>query len=154
MCAVRLTLTYRDWLQKIEKPLASLLADLVIPPTLATLILDTDVGEPWIVAIGDFERRLETAQSRARVKAARDVTEVAEGLRIVVSIPWALACQCLRCYLEDTDRLVSGCDQTSRLLSWDVSANPCQRHRKYAGHTDVHSAQISASLRFPSSARI
>ena len=64
--------------------MASLLSDISIPPALATLILDTDVGEPWIEAIGDFERRLDMAKGRMRVKAARDVAEVAEGLRIVV----------------------------------------------------------------------
>ena len=43
-----------------------------------------DVGEPWISAIGDFEQRLDTLYARSRVKAARDLGEVAEGLRIVV----------------------------------------------------------------------
>lgn len=33
----------------------------------------------------DFERRLNTSKARTRVKAARDLGEVAEGLRIVVS---------------------------------------------------------------------
>jgi hypothetical protein len=72
-------------LQKIERPLASLLTDICIPPTMATLILDTDVGEPWLTVIPEFERILDTGSARARVKAARDVAEVAEGLRIVVS---------------------------------------------------------------------
>jgi vacuolar protein sorting-associated protein 52 len=71
--------------QKIERPLASLLADICVPPSLAALILDTDVGEPWVTAIPEFDRILETSAARARVKAARDVAEVAEGLRIVVS---------------------------------------------------------------------
>jgi vacuolar protein sorting-associated protein 52 len=61
------------------------LADICIPPTLATLILDTEVGEPWLTAIPEFEKNLDTVAARARVKAARDVAEVAEGLRIVVS---------------------------------------------------------------------
>lgn len=56
----------------------------MIPPPLATLILDTNVGEPWIEAITEFERRLVSLKLRARVKAARDMTDVAEGLRIVV----------------------------------------------------------------------
>lgn len=73
-----------SWLQRIEKPLSSLLSDLVIPPSLATTILDTDVGEPWIAAITDFERRLDVLNARSRVKAARDLGDVAEGLRIVV----------------------------------------------------------------------
>lgn len=72
-------------LQRIEKPLANLVVDLCIPPALATLILDTRVGEDWIPAIVEFERRLDTLKLRVRVKAARDLSEVAEGLRIVVS---------------------------------------------------------------------
>ncbi|KIM90943.1 hypothetical protein PILCRDRAFT_811444 [Piloderma croceum F 1598] len=71
--------------RRIEKPLSSLLSDVTIPPALATLILDTDVSEPWISAIGDFEQRLDTLRVRSRVKAARDLGEVAEGLRIVTA---------------------------------------------------------------------
>ncbi|PCH41154.1 Vps52-domain-containing protein [Wolfiporia cocos MD-104 SS10] len=71
--------------RKIEKPLSNLLVDLCIPPHLATLILDTPVGEPWIAAIEEFEERLDALQVRVRVKAARDLAEVAEGLRIVAA---------------------------------------------------------------------
>ncbi|KAI0092077.1 Vps52-domain-containing protein [Irpex rosettiformis] len=71
--------------RKIEKPLSNLLVDLTIPPPLATVILDTPVGDPWIEAIGEFERRLEALKLRSRVKAARDLHEVAEGLRIVAA---------------------------------------------------------------------
>ncbi|KAJ3551339.1 hypothetical protein NM688_g4759 [Phlebia brevispora] len=69
--------------RKIERPLSNLLIDLTIPPPSAAIILDTNVGEPWIETIEDFERRLEALRLRGRVKAARDVSEVAEGLRIV-----------------------------------------------------------------------
>ncbi|KAJ7781086.1 vacuolar sorting protein [Mycena metata] len=71
--------------RKIEKPLASLITDITIPPYLATLILDSDVSEPWLMAIDEFERRLDTAKGRSRVKAARDLGEVSEGLRIVAA---------------------------------------------------------------------
>ncbi|TFK92227.1 Vps52-domain-containing protein [Polyporus arcularius HHB13444] len=71
--------------RKIEKPLSNLLVDLCIPPALATLILDTRVDENWIPAIMEFERRLDTLKLRVRVKAARDLSEVAEGLRIVAA---------------------------------------------------------------------
>jgi hypothetical protein len=70
--------------QKIEKPLSNLITDITIPPYLATLILDSDVGEAWILSIEEFERQLDTAKGRSRVKAARDLGEVSEGLRIVV----------------------------------------------------------------------
>jgi hypothetical protein len=73
-----------SYYQRIEKPLSNLLTDITVPPVLTTLILDSDVGEPWITGIPDFERRLETTKARSRVKAARDLGEVTEGLRIVV----------------------------------------------------------------------
>lgn len=82
-------------MQRIEKPLCSLISEVTIPPALASLILDTDVGEPWIQAVEDFERRLDTLNARLRVKAARDLAEVAEGLRIVVRTrnisPWLIS---------------------------------------------------------------
>ncbi|KAI9001446.1 Vps52-domain-containing protein [Trametes punicea] len=71
--------------RRIEKPLSNLLVDLCIPPALATLILDTPVDESWIPAITEFERKLDTLKLRLRVKAARDMSEVAEGLRIVAA---------------------------------------------------------------------
>lgn len=71
--------------RRIEKPLSSLLSDLAIPPSLAITILDTDVGEPWIATITDFERRSDLLKVRSRVKAARDLGDVAEGLRIVAA---------------------------------------------------------------------
>jgi vacuolar protein sorting-associated protein 52 len=66
--------------------LENLISDLTLPPNLITTILDTDVGEPWIPVITDFERRLEGLKVRGRVRAARDLGEVAEGLRIVVRL--------------------------------------------------------------------
>ncbi|KAF6762609.1 Sac2 family-domain-containing protein [Ephemerocybe angulata] len=71
--------------RRIERPLSSLLSDITISPSLAAIILDTNVGEPWIEAIDQFEQRLITSRSRTRVKAARDLGEVAEGLRIVAA---------------------------------------------------------------------
>ncbi|KAG7096788.1 hypothetical protein E1B28_004198 [Marasmius oreades] len=71
--------------RKIEKPLSNLITDIIIPPMLATTILDSDVSELWISTIEEFERHLEMIRGRARVKAARDLGEVAEGLRIVAS---------------------------------------------------------------------
>ncbi|KAH8118383.1 Vps52-domain-containing protein [Phellopilus nigrolimitatus] len=71
--------------KKIEKPLSSLLSDLSIAPSLATTILDSDVDETWLTVVPDFERRLTTLNARKRVKAARDLSEVTEGLRIVAA---------------------------------------------------------------------
>ena len=84
----RLLLVSHSSLQKVEKPLSSLISDITISPPLAAIILDTNVGDPWINAIVDFEGRLVASKARTRVKAARDLAEVIEGLRIVVSISW------------------------------------------------------------------
>ncbi|CCA73324.1 related to SAC2 protein [Serendipita indica DSM 11827] len=70
--------------KKIEKPLGSLIADLTIPPELATLLLDTNVGEPWIEAVAQFEEKLDAIKSRGRVKASKDLGEVAQALGIVI----------------------------------------------------------------------
>ena len=71
-------------LQKIERPLSNLISEIAIPPPLAETILDTDVGEPWLVAVPEFEQKLDSLNARARVKAVRALSEVAEGLRIIV----------------------------------------------------------------------
>ncbi|KAI1795121.1 vacuolar sorting protein [Ganoderma leucocontextum] len=71
--------------RKIEKPLSDLIIDLCVPPALAALILDTPVDDSWIPAIVEFERHLDTLKLRVRVKAARDLSEVGEGLRIVAA---------------------------------------------------------------------
>lgn len=104
--------------QKIEKPLSNLLVDLTIPPPLATLILDTPVGDSWIEAIVEFERKLEALKLRGRVKAARDLSEVAEGLRIVVRS----SCCCTYYSLK----MITGRDQTTYSLSCAADANAHQ----------------------------
>ncbi|KAI6134979.1 Vps52-domain-containing protein [Pisolithus croceorrhizus] len=71
--------------RRIEKPLSKLVSELTIPPALILTILDTEVGESWIPVIDDFEGRLDTLEVRARVKAARDLGDISEGLRIVAA---------------------------------------------------------------------
>ena len=81
-------------MKKIEKPLSSLLSDLCVPPEHALLILDTEVSEDWIPVVLDLERRLDALKARPKVKAARDMSEVVEGLRIAVHpMPRLLAIQ-------------------------------------------------------------
>jgi vacuolar protein sorting-associated protein 52 len=58
---------------------------LTIPPELATTILDANVGESWIDAIAQLEARLSSIKARGRVKASKDLGEVAQALGIVVS---------------------------------------------------------------------
>jgi hypothetical protein len=52
---------------------------------MATIILDTAVGDPWIDAISQLEVKMEAIQARGRVKASKDLGDVAQALGIVVS---------------------------------------------------------------------
>ena len=70
--------------QKIERPLSSLIADICLPPSLMTVILDTDVSEAWISSIGELEQHLDTIQARGRVKAAKDMVELMAQVQLVV----------------------------------------------------------------------
>ncbi|KAG8981966.1 hypothetical protein FRC05_000108 [Tulasnella sp. 425] len=54
-------------------------------PELVTTILDTAVGEPWIPVIEEFQQKLQSIKVRSRVKAARDLAELVEGLRIAAA---------------------------------------------------------------------
>jgi hypothetical protein len=51
------------------------------------LIVETNVGDPWIPAIGELEKHLDSLFARGRVKAARDMTELAAELKLVVRSP-------------------------------------------------------------------
>jgi hypothetical protein len=82
---------------------------------MTTLILDTDVGEPWITAIHDFEHKLETSKARTRVKAARDLGEVAEGLRIVVRVSLWYRHSCV---MQTADRLARQQPNCERFFSF------------------------------------
>ena len=106
---------------------------------MATLILDTDVDESWIPAIGDFEQRLDLLHARSRVKAARDLDEVAEGLRIVVRT------QCnqkLLCEPESTSMRLPDSHKTSSLLFYVASAYSQQRNDKYASRPNIHISKV------------
>ena len=102
--------------QKIEKPLSSLLTDLCISPAIATTILDTDVGDTWLSVIPEFEHRLSTIKERKRVKAARDLAEVVEGLRIVV---------CRLCLVYNILTFLAGCNEDTTILSRNITAYSC-----------------------------
>ncbi|KAG8912034.1 hypothetical protein FRC01_005334, partial [Tulasnella sp. 417] len=71
--------------KRIERPLSQLLSDLSISPDLVTTILDTPVSESWIPVIEEFQQKLQSIKVRSRVKAARDLTELVEGLRIAAA---------------------------------------------------------------------
>lgn len=127
-------------LQKIERPLSNLINDLVIPPPQATAILDTDVSEEWLNFIPDFEQRLSALKSRMKVKAARDLNDVAEGLRIVVSPshPSSVYFSC-----------PPGSYQNSRILPLPLHPNPYQHEYKHTRPPDLRPLEIPTLVRLP-----
>lgn len=134
-------LCLKPWIsQRIEKSLSSLLSDVTIPPSLATLILDTPVGEPWIDSIGDLEKRLETIKARSRVKAARDLGEVVEGLRIVVRLLLPSFGN------PDSNSFNTGGNETQGILPRPLPAYPEQCYNEYAGHPDVCVIEIQPGV--------
>jgi hypothetical protein len=80
------------------------------------------VREGWVNAIEDFESRLVLSKSRSRVKAARDLGEVSEGLRIVVRI---FSVKLLISILTLT---YTGSNQTTGILSGSLPAHSGERH--------------------------
>lgn len=64
--------------------MSSLIADICLPPSLITTILDTEVSDSWISSIGELEQHLDTLQARGRVKAAKDMVELMAQVQLVV----------------------------------------------------------------------
>ena len=93
--------------------------------------MDTDVKDAWISAIFEFEQRLNALKARKKVKAARDLSEVAEGLRIAV-------CQCRPSLLVNSQLFTSGSYQDSSLLSRTHTTDKNERHDQHASLTNVH----------------
>ena len=133
-------------MKRIEKPLSNLLVDLCIPPNLATLILDTRVDENWIPAIVEFERRLDTLKLRVRVKAARDLSEVAEGLRIVVSS------SALRLSSTFTFTM-SGRHETPDVLSVNARTYTNKHDNQPASHPVLYMDEVPSPVHFPPTTR-
>ncbi|KAG6880364.1 hypothetical protein C0992_007775 [Termitomyces sp. T32_za158] len=129
---------------KIEKTLSGLLSDITIPPALATLILDSPVREPWIEGIDEFERRLVTIKARSRVKAARDLWEVAEGLRIVAATKirafFLALFQPIRGNATTNMQVV----QTSVLLKYNALYAFLQRHAPDVAH-EIQRSYVAAA---------
>jgi hypothetical protein len=59
-----------------------MLAQLIIPPELIDIILDTEPSNEWLTAIVDLETRLTAIRSGPRVAARQSLDNVAEKLRI------------------------------------------------------------------------
>ncbi|KZT53296.1 vacuolar sorting protein [Calocera cornea HHB12733] len=130
--------------RKIERPLSLLLADLAIPPELALLILDNNVNEAWISGIEELEVKLDTIQQRTRVKAAKDLSEVAEGLRIVAATKIRLfflgLMQPIRATVSTNMQII----QTSVLLKYRSLVGFLQRRAPKVA-TEVQRAYIGAA---------
>ena len=112
--------------------------DLTIPPPLATLILDTPVGDPWIDVIVEFESRLEALKLRGRVKAARDLLEVAEGLRIVVRRIVRIA--------AFPDRSRQGCHEATSTFPGYADPNPNEYDYQFKCLTELSVHKVSAAI--------
>jgi Vps52 / Sac2 family len=133
---------FHYWLQKIEKPLSTLISGLTLPPNIVTTILDTNVGEPWIPAVADFERRLEALKGRQRVRAARDLGEVAEGLRIVVG-PKSSSGADSRVTQSKMTAIV-GSHEVARLFPRSPATYTCEYDHEYACNTNNCVPQVSS----------
>ena len=122
--------------------MSNLLVDLCIPPALATLILDTRVDENWIPAIVEFERRLDTLKLRVRVKAARDLSEVAEGLRLVVRRIVYRQAFCVRPDL-------AGCNEAPHVLLVHAGANTNKYDYESADDPVICMDEVQTIVRLP-----
>ena len=125
--------------QKIEKPLSNLLTDVTLPPSLLTTILDTDVGENWTTAIVELERHLETLKSRSRVKAVRDLGEVAEGVWIVVRMFQP-------CWFSGSECRSLGCHKNPGILYGFDTAYTDKYDDKHAGPSNGRLVEVSTTL--------
>lgn len=83
------------FVQKVAQPLGELITAITIPPQLVITILDTPISDAWIPAVKQLEALIESVSAHAnasrnppdavRVKAAKDLEGVLEGVRIAVS---------------------------------------------------------------------
>jgi hypothetical protein len=87
------------------------------------------------VAIEDFERRLEMLNARTRVRAARDLAEVVEGLRIVV-IRASL-------FRIRESYILLGCNEIASFLSCPLATHSLEHDYEYASYPDKRSIEIS-----------
>lgn len=136
--------------QRIERPLSQLLSDLSMSPELVTTILDTAVGEPWIPVIEEFQQKLQSIKVRSRVKAARDLAELVEGLRIAVGVIFG----------KFGYKLILNLDSQGRYKDPGLLPSSHATHQNKHKHQHAHASklrlpQICTPLRFsPTSCQI
>lgn len=88
----------------------------------------------------DFEMRIQTCKGRSRVKAARDLGDVIEGLRIVVREPWT-GSNMAGTYLASTDGY-----QIESLLYRSICANSGQCDHQHASSPGIGHHEVQASI--------
>ena len=71
--------------QHLEKSLGPTVSQLVLPPELISVIMETEPGEKWIPAITQLDSRMSAIRGGPRVAARQSLDDVAEKLRIKVS---------------------------------------------------------------------
>ena len=105
-------------LQKIEHPLSNLIAEIAIPPPLAETILDTDIREPWLVAVPEFEQKLDSLKC---ARACQSFSCTLRGSR-------RPSYSCMYCIILASSSLISclGSNQNSRILPNVVPTDPEQ----------------------------
>ena len=120
--------------------MGSLIADLTIPPELATLLLDTNVGEPWIEAVVQFEAKLDAIKARGRVKASKDLGEVAQALGIVVRAEPRRIC------VTPNVWITIDWYQATRILLGAPAADTHKHEHQYASFADLGVPQIQGAF--------
>jgi hypothetical protein len=78
-------LTPHDLLQTILPPLNALLADITLPPALVLTLRDTQPSQNpdlWLSAIAQLDEKIHAVRSRGKVRAAKEMESVIDGLRL------------------------------------------------------------------------
>jgi hypothetical protein len=78
-------LTLPESLQTILPPLNALLADITLPPALVLTLRDTQPSqnpELWLSAIAQLDEKIHAVRSRGKVRAAKEMESVIDGLRL------------------------------------------------------------------------
>jgi hypothetical protein len=133
--------------QKIERPLSSLITDICLPPSLITTILDTDVSDSWISSIGELEQHLDTLQARGRVKAAKDMVELMAQVQLVVCPPKHSLGK------DSPHSPPKGHWKNTDLLRGHFKTNKIEHDDEHASNPDFGVSQIPAAVHFSPTAR-
>jgi hypothetical protein len=70
--------------QSVAQPINDLISDVILSPSLVTIIRDTAPGDAWLPAIAQLHDKLVAVRARGKVKAAHEIGMVVEGLKAKV----------------------------------------------------------------------